>query len=501
MKRNHYKALNLLTCALLLLFSCVEENTFDTKQYVLSFTPTVSTNVSTLDFAGDGGRLSFTVTCNTLWTASTSETWFTLNPSNGTGKATLTVDVAQNPDASSRTGTIAVSCGGTTKTVTVTQIGLERFSVSPESFEFSSEGGVNSLTVTSNTSWTASGDAEWFSFSSSSGTHSGTGDATISVAVQTNTTTNSREGKISFKAGDKSYEVVIKQEGAVATFSVTPDSLSFTSDGGSKALTVSSNQSWTVSSGMSWLTLSETSGTGDAALTLTATANTSTERREGRVTFKAGENSYEVAVTQEAGYYEEIDGHYYVDLGLPSGLLWATMNVGASSPEDYGDYFAWGETTTKGYYDWSTYKWGSSSSLTKYNTKSRYGTVDNKTVLELSDDAASVNWGGSWRMPTKDEWTELKNSDNCTWTWTTQGGHNGYKVTSKSNGNSIFLPAAGCRDSKLSYAGDYGYYWSSSLYAGLPYRAWGVNFRSGLADDWYDGDRYYGVSVRPVCRP
>ena len=189
--------------------------------------------------------------------------------------------------------------------------------------------------------------------------------------------------------------------------------------------------------------------------------------------------------------------HEYVDLGL--SVKWATCNMGASSPEEYGDHYAWGETETESTYDWNTYKWckGSKNTLTKYCTDSDYGTVDNKKVLESSDDVAQVKWGGSWRMPTDAEMTELR--ENCTWTWTTQGGKNGYKVTSKKNGNSIFLPAAGCRsDSSLSDAGSGGYYWSSSLYTSYPDLAWDVDFYSSRV---YRGhyDRCCGQSVRPVC--
>ena len=173
--------------------------------------------------------------------------------------------------------------------------------------------------------------------------------------------------------------------------------------------------------------------------------------------------------------------HEYVDLGL--SVKWATCNVGASKPEEYGDYFAWGETQPKSTYNWSTYKYcnGSYNTLTKYNNSSSYGTVDNKTQLELSDDAARANWGGSWRMPTRAEQGELR--ENCTWTWTTQNGVNGYKVTSKKNGNSIFLPAAGYRDvSSLSNAGSYGDYWSSSLFSGSPSRAYDLDFYSDIVD-------------------
>ena len=188
-----------------------------------------------------------------------------------------------------------------------------------------------------------------------------------------------------------------------------------------------------------------------------------------------------------------------IDLGLPSGTLWADRNVGADSPEDYGDYFAWGETTTKSTYDWSTYKWcqGSGTTMTKYCTDTSYGTVDNKTVLDLEDDAAYVNMGKDWRMPTYDELNELNSK--CTWTWTTQNGVTGYKVTGPNN-NSIFLPAAGYRyDSSLYDVGSYGCYWSALLYQGNPYYAWYLLFHSS-GHDMYRYYRYGGHTVRAVAR-
>ena len=198
----------------------------------------------------------------------------------------------------------------------------------------------------------------------------------------------------------------------------------------------------------------------------------------------------------------DANGHEYVDLGLPSGTKWATCNVGANSPEEFGNYFAWGETEPKTTYSWSTYKWwnGSRSTMTKYCTSFSDGTVDNKTILELSDDAANANWGSDWRMPTKAELDELRNTFYTTWTWTTQNGVNGYKVTSKTNGNSIFLPAAGYRnDSDLGEAGSYGYYWSSSLLTSSSYYAYVLLFNSSYVD-WGSFDRYYGLSVRAVLR-
>ena len=190
----------------------------------------------------------------------------------------------------------------------------------------------------------------------------------------------------------------------------------------------------------------------------------------------------------------------YIDLGLPSGLLWATCNVGAEMPEDYGDYFAWGETTTKSVYNWSTYQYcnGSSSTLTKYCTNSSYGYngfTDNLTNLLPEDDAAAANWGGDWRMPTKEEWQELLN--NTTSVWTTQNGVNGRLFTA-SNGNSLFLPAAGCRDeSILDHTGIRGFYWSNSLDLDNPRNAWRVEIYSDDINP-HSYYRYYGRSVRAV---
>ena len=184
-----------------------------------------------------------------------------------------------------------------------------------------------------------------------------------------------------------------------------------------------------------------------------------------------------------------------VDLGLPSGIKWASHNVGATKPEEFGGYYAWGETEEKEEYSWSTYKWcnGSYDTITKYYT----GTVNNKTTLDLEDDVANVKWGGSWRMPTKAEQDELRN--NCTWTWTALNGVNGYTVTGP-NGNSIFLPAAGFRHGMSGSDSDcIGYYWSNSLHEGSSLYAYFLNFTS-FYFDWYDFARYYGLSVRPVSK-
>lgn len=183
-------------------------------------------------------------------------------------------------------------------------------------------------------------------------------------------------------------------------------------------------------------------------------------------------------------------GHEWVDLGL--SVKWATCNVGAEFPEDYGGYYAWGETEEKSNYSWSTYKWcnGSSETLTKYCTSSSYGTVDNKTVLDPEDDVAHVLWGGSWRMPTLDEIKEL--IDNCSWERTEVNGVSGQKVTGP-NGNFIFLPSAGNRLNTSLICASLGFYWSNNGKGNAgAFSLWqGAKF---VVDD----GRPYGLSVRPV---
>ena len=220
------------------------------------------------------------------------------------------------------------------------------------------------------------------------------------------------------------------------------------------------------------------------------------------VTTADGGKTATCTVTVKEDSSPSMDFPEAVDLCLPSGIKWASFNLGASKPEEYGDYYAWGETGPKEDYAWSTYKWcmGAYNTLTKYCTDSLYGYngfTDGKTVLDPEDDAAHVNLGGTWRMPTDAEWAELR--ENCTWSWMTQNGVNGYLVTGP-NGNSIFLPAAGYRGGTGLYdAGSCGYYWSSSLSTGYQHDARNVYFSSGyVRRSSYRLDRCYGESVRPV---
>lgn len=186
-----------------------------------------------------------------------------------------------------------------------------------------------------------------------------------------------------------------------------------------------------------------------------------------------------------------------VDMGL--SVKWATWNIGTYCPEGRGYYYSWGEIETKDYYHWETYKWcnGSETTMFKYCKENAWGTIDNKSILETEDDVAAVMLGGNWRMPTSEEWMELLNEETCIWSWTTRNHVDGYLVTSKITGNSIFLPAAGARYfDEINRVGEEGYYWSSTLYPGASRSAWQVSIKN---HDDHLSHRYNGISVRPVC--
>ena len=205
---------------------------------------------------------------------------------------------------------------------------------------------------------------------------------------------------------------------------------------------------------------------------------------------EAYESDETVEATKKNAFCPDGNHPHAIDLGLPSGTKWACCNVGATTPEGYGGYYAWGETETKSTYDWSTYKHCEGTKESCRNIGS--------DIAGTQYDVAHVKWGGSWRMPSKDQVKELL--DNCSSVWTTFNGVKGRKFTSKKNGKSVFLPAAGDRwDDGLYYAGSYGSYWSSTQNPSVTSYAYDLGVASVKAD-WYNYGRGYGHTVRPVSR-
>lgn len=193
------------------------------------------------------------------------------------------------------------------------------------------------------------------------------------------------------------------------------------------------------------------------------------------------------------------NGYEYVDMKLPSGTLWATCNIGASYPHFPGAYFAWGETIQKNEYTWDnlTYCLDSNGYMfSKYVTDSKYGTIDNKTELDLCDDAAHVNWGGDWRMPSKEQLDELVQE--CIWSLLDRNGNKCFYITSKTNGESIILPVTGYLDTSLKDYTYFGYYWSRSIDKRSPFYAVDLAFLYNGYNVVQTMPRYKGINVRAV---
>ncbi len=289
---------------------------------------------------------------------------------------------------------------------------------------------------------------------------------------------------------------------------VTPNELTFEAiSSGYQVVNVVVNSnnplSWAAICNESWVHLSVTSGTNNTDIQVSVDNNILASSRNAEISFSTETGTVRtVSINQKQGSGGGGINDDWVDLGLPSGTIWATRNVGATTPGGYGSYFAWGETAPKTRYYWDTYKYGYLNNegygrFTKYVVDASLGPVDNLRVLEPMDDAATVNWGNGWRMPTSSEWDEL--CRNTTSVWTTQNGVNGRLFTG-SNGKSLFLPAAGEKTADNFYsAGNHGYYWSSSLYG---YGFYAASFEFTSTHCPYSSndhsDRYSGHSVRPV---
>ena len=389
--------------------------------------------------------------------------------------------------------TITATTLDKTKTATCTVIVREK--VTSVSLNYTSltmtEGETKSLIATVLPDNAANKSVSWSSSNTSVATVAKPGIVTaVSAGTATITVTTNDGGKTA------TCSVTVKPK----TIPVTSISLNYTAltlnEGNTQALTATvlpanaTDKSVTWSSSNSSAATVSSSGvvTAKAKGTATITVKTNDGGKTASCTVNVVRTSYE-----------------YVDLGLPSGLKWATCNIGASKPEEYGDYYAWGETETKADYSWTNYKWsngfvftpqGAIYNLTKYCYEEQFGTRDDKKVLEEADDVAHVKLGGKWRIPTPDDWGELR--DNCTCNWIVQAGIRGMKVTGK-NGTCIFLPAAGRLYNTISASvGSSGYYWSSHIdISSSPY-SFVLHFTDSFPDVTYPWTRSDGLPVRPV---
>ena len=435
----------------------------------------------------NGSTKEIKIESNISWEASVDVDWISISPKSGlSGVTTMTINVNKNTSVESRSSVIRIvnSEYDIEQEISVVQSEfVPMLEVDREKIEnISYNGSTGKIRIESNISWEASFDVDWIEISPKSGL---SGVTTMTINVNKNTSLDSRSSVIRIVNSEYNIEqeILVTQSEWVPELKVNVEKLENISYNGSiEEIRIESNISWEASLDVDWIEISPKSGlSGVTTMTININKNTSVESREGIITLKNQEYSLTTEVIIQQQLLPIINGYEYVDLGLPSGLKWATCNVGASSAEEYGDYYAWGEIETKSEYD---------ESNSKTYGKSMSDISGNSTC-----DVARAKWGGSWRMPTKEECSELILE--CKWQWTTQNGKNGYKVTGP-NGNSIFLPAAGYRyGSSLYYAGENGYYWSSTPYESNDYRAYYLYFLSSYRNvDW--SNRYYGLSVRPV---
>ena len=458
-----------------------------------------------LDFGWESAEREVEITFPGSWSAMASDDWLTLSQTSGIGEETIVITAATNPGEDARTGTITVASEGRSMKITAIQQG-QYLKINSTAGEVGAMGGSINLTVTTTVGAAASveyqGTAkEWLTFESDD-----KGNYTLQAAY--NPSSNNRTAQFVIKPTmsgtnttcSSGVKFAITQKGRSLSANVNSIAISV-AGGTSETYTITADGGYTITKpdADDWYTLQQDSAS--CTFSIVALENTTGEDRRSQITasltgLPSGETK-ELVI--EVWQYDLYNGHEYIDLGLPSGIKWATCNVGASTPEEYGGYYAWGETEEKEDYSLETYKWcnGSYDSLTKYCTNSYRGTVDNKAVLEPEDDVAHVKWGGSWRIPTKTEFEELLNK--CLWTWTTQNGVNGYRITSATNGNSIFLPAAGIRSGVTGGDwGEGGLYWSSWLNSSESMGSHDLHFYKNK-QEFASHYRHVGLPVRPVC--
>ena len=483
--------------------------------------------VSELDFETKSSTKSINIKTDGAWTATSNESWIHVSPKSGNSSTELSISVDDNKGTEIRKGTVSVTVGAVTKYIVVQQNGAYLNLSTSSGSEIPAVGGSRTVTFSTSEDWTVDcKNTSWVSVDKTKGT-AGVNSITLTFAKNIqNTQETTRKDTTYIRTKNSNLQdirIITVQEGMfLYVSSSTGSEIPYV--GGTRTITVIASDNWTVDCKKPWVSVDKTMGSaGTISIILSFSENPSYESRNDTTYIRTKNPDLQdlKIITTQKGTGINNNGHKYVDLNLPSGTLWATGNVGAKSPEEYGDYFAWGETTGynsgKTNWGWSAYKWmnegqASWSQINKYtfadgrtsacwyNGNTFIG--DGKRKLDASDDAATVNWGGDWCMPTVAQLQELINPSYTTTEWTKRNGVNGYKITSKSNGKSIFLPAAGYAQSTgIIEIEEAGLYWPCELYGSTSYQTLCLGFGSNdiRAELGYYGDqRKGGHSVRPV---
>ena len=472
-----------------------------------------------LYFSDKAGSTLLNIKSDGYWFLNPMESWIMIEPDEGDRDAQVKFSVAENLGREGRSGSVVLRTYGERDTISVYQSG-KYIDVSSNALEFHSNTDSTEVILTTNGHWTAESIQSWIKLSESEGN----GDCRIIISVADNPSISKREGEVTVTRVDMNpIRIKVIQKGRFLT--VSTNRIEFFSIGGkSEPVIVQTDGEYDVQTESDWITVDRET---ESQFTISVTENKSSNSRNGVVnvslTGLVKDTLIEISIMQRSveDSYEPTgyEGTYgYVDLGL--SVNWATYNVGATTPEEYGNYYAWGETEPKDKYtfdnyslgidvdwdvwfDWDQDWWG--MTFNKYVTESECGIVDSKTILDLEDDVAHIKWGGAWRMPTYAECYELLMK--CDWRRTTWIGVDGWIGTSMVPGYTdryIFLPAAGAKGSigpneDKTADGDGAFYWSSSLSSST--------FSMGIAAS-LDGDsidlvnpvsfRLVGLPVRPV---
>lgn len=434
-----------------------------------------------LTFSDKAGSQSIEIQTDLQWTASTGAEWITLNPSSGKGKSKLQISVTENTDTLDRIGYVNVYAGGKTLSIAVVQES-KYIHISSEAFHFNASTGNATLSISTNYNWTAEVEdgVNWLIVMPKSGSS----DAIITIGVSENNTPSNRTAKLFIAAQDaKTYIIEVTQNGRYLT--ADHSEINFSKNGGTETINISTDVEFSISKIGTWFGYTRQ----DNTIKILATENTSGADRTGSITLtmtgiKSGHYELVIPVTQSY--------NNSVNLGL--SVNWGNCNIGAVTPEEYGNYYAWGEITPKNYYLWDNYKWYQDNLITKYCADKTQGVNDKVFQLKMEDDAAYCELGDGWRMPTYEEFDELLK--NCTWQWKKINGISGYRITA-TNGNSIFLPAAGIFNEAQDRKGTGGSYWTNTLVESDSKYAYGVNFyENKIYLNQYD--RSCGRCIRPV---
>jgi hypothetical protein len=464
-----------------------------------------------LNFSASAGTAQIYVKTDSRiqWTATATADWITISPSEGTGNGTINVSVTGNEEGPVRTGTIRVQAYDYVREINVFQNGKYMNVTSPV-LSFSSNSGEITLSLSSNDGWTASADCDWLVLSETQGND----DCNILLSVKDNNSSLNRSGTITITPSI-AIPVVLHVEQAGRYLELSDSTVVFGWDGvGSKVFIVTTDGEYDVSSDCSWLTYKKNGGL--LCLAVSDMEKAGNYRDTVRV-YLTGLNEGTLEKTIIVTLHGQ--SHSYVDLGL--SVKWATCNVGASKPEEFGDFYAWGEMEPyyePGYAQSDNPVWKKGKSygyisnsysfysdyvnlrVTKYSCNDAFGINDGKYYLDPEDDVATVKWGYNWRMPSDDECWEL--IMDCTSEWIVRNGVKGMQITSNKKGyedRSIFVPANGYRNSTMYESkGEYGCFWLNTIDKENCSSAYNFTFHQNGC--WEGSEpRYMGHAIRPVC--